>query len=169
MANPNFDSNLNIEISGLSDFSFGLPGGAEMPSHVPNQQSLEPARTRASHKSTAGEVTLAFVFLAAVVASTFGWNSKMLVQQFPRVAYALHLSAAASQAVPAAGANADIRVWVDRNTALYYCPGSSAYGRTRNGKYLSQAEARLENFEPAIRRECTTATVAMLGKDEAHR
>lgn len=169
MASPNFNSNFNVEVSRLSEFSFGLPGRAETTFQVPDQQSLQAVRARARKKSTAGEVILAFVFLGAAVASILGVNSKMLAQEFPGVAAVLHLSAPLHQAVPAADANAGIRVWVDRNTALYYCPGSAVYGRTRNGQYLSQAEARLENFEPAMRKACTMASMAMLRKDQAHR
>lgn len=165
MASPNFHSNVDVEISGLSEFSFGLPGGAKMPFQPVEQQSGEPARAKAQPKSTAGEVVLAIVFLTAVVASIFGVNSKIVIQQFPRLASVLHLSAPPTQGVPAASANAEVKVWVDRNTALYYCPGSAAYGRTRNGQYLSQAEARLENFEAATRKECTMTSMAMLRKD----
>lgn len=169
MATADFNSNLNVEISRLSEFSFGLAGQGEAPSHAVNQELLQPARTKARQRSTAAEAILAVVFLAAVVASTFGFNSHTLLQQFPRLASVLHLSAASKPAVAAADANAGIKVWVDRNTALYYCPGSAAYGRTRNGRFLSQAEARLENFEPAVRKECNAASIVMLRRDPAHR
>lgn len=169
MATADFNSNLNVEISRLSEFSFGLAGQGEAPSRAVSQESSQPARTKARQRSTAAEVILAFVFLATVVTSTFGFNSQMLLKQFPRLASVLHLSAASKPAIAAAGANAGIKVWVDRNTALYYCPGSSAYGRTRNGRFLSQAEARLENFEPAMRKECNPASMAMLRRDPAHR
>lgn len=168
MATPDFNANLNVEISRLSNFSFGLPGRPEMPSHVVNEESLQPARARTRQKSTAGEVILAFVFLAAVVASTFGLNSRMLARHLPQLAAVLHLSAPANHVAATGSVNAGIKVWVDRNTALYYCPGSGAYGRTRNGQYLSQAEARLENFEPAMRKQCTTESIAMMRHDPAH-
>jgi hypothetical protein len=69
-----------------------------------------------------------------------------------------------SRLVPAlpAGADAQIRVWADRKTGLYYCPGADSYGRTRNGRYMNQAEARLESFEPAQRRDCTTPAGAVV-------
>jgi hypothetical protein len=169
MATADFNSNLNVEISRLSEFSFGLPGPGETPARAINQESAKPARSKGAQRSTAGEVILALVFLAAVVGSTFGINSKVLLQQFPQVASVLHLSAPANQAGVAEGVNGGIKVWVDRNTALYYCPGSAAYGRTRNGRFLNQAEARLENFEPAMRQECTAASMAMLRRDPAHR
>ena len=50
--------------------------------------------------------------------------------------------------------NPTIRVWVDLHTALYYCPGSELYGKTPDGKFTSQREAQLDQFEPAYRKPC---------------
>jgi putative methionine-R-sulfoxide reductase with GAF domain len=50
--------------------------------------------------------------------------------------------------------NPDTRVWVDLNTALYYCPGSDLYEKTAKGKVASQRDAQLDQFEPASRKAC---------------
>jgi putative methionine-R-sulfoxide reductase with GAF domain len=50
--------------------------------------------------------------------------------------------------------NPDTQVWVDPNTALYYCPGSDLYQKTAKGKLTSQRDAQLDQFEPASRRVC---------------
>jgi GAF domain len=50
--------------------------------------------------------------------------------------------------------NPEVRVWVDLRTALYYCPGSELYGKTDKGKFTSQRDAQLDQFEPAYRRAC---------------
>jgi hypothetical protein len=50
--------------------------------------------------------------------------------------------------------NPRTQVWVDLQTALYYCPGTDLYGKTPKGKYSSQREAQLDQFEPAYRRAC---------------
>ncbi len=50
--------------------------------------------------------------------------------------------------------NPDIQVWVDLQTALYYCPGSDLYGKTPKGKLTSQRDAQLDQFEPAFRKVC---------------
>ncbi len=50
--------------------------------------------------------------------------------------------------------NPNIQVWVDLNTAQYYCPGSDLYQKTANGKLTSQRQAQLDQFEPAYRRAC---------------
>jgi GAF domain-containing protein len=50
--------------------------------------------------------------------------------------------------------NPDTKVWVDLHTALYYCPGSDLYGKTVKGKFVSQRDAQLDQFEPALRKNC---------------
>ena len=50
--------------------------------------------------------------------------------------------------------NPDTQVWVDLHTALYYCPGTDLYGKTPKGKYTSQRDAQLDQFEPAYRKAC---------------
>jgi len=50
--------------------------------------------------------------------------------------------------------NPDARVWVDLHTALYYCPGSELYGKTAKGKFTTQRDAQLDQFEPATRKAC---------------
>lgn len=50
--------------------------------------------------------------------------------------------------------NPDLQVWIDPHTALYYCPGSDLYGKTPKGKFASQRDAQLDQFEPASRRVC---------------
>jgi len=50
--------------------------------------------------------------------------------------------------------NPAVQVWVDQRTALYYCPGSDLYGKTPKGKYTSQRDAQLDQFEPAYRKSC---------------
>ena len=50
--------------------------------------------------------------------------------------------------------NPNTQVWVDLQTALYYCPGSDLYGKTPKGKLSSQRDAQLDQFEPANRKAC---------------
>lgn len=50
--------------------------------------------------------------------------------------------------------NPSTQVWVDLHTALYYCPGTDLYGKTPNGKYTTQRDAQLDQFEPAYRKAC---------------
>jgi hypothetical protein len=50
--------------------------------------------------------------------------------------------------------NPRTKVWVDLQTALYYCPGADLYGKTPTGKFRSQRDAQLDQFEPAYRQAC---------------
>lgn len=50
--------------------------------------------------------------------------------------------------------NPNAQVWVDLRTALYYCPGSDLYGKTEGGKFTTQRDAQMDQFEPAARKSC---------------
>ena len=50
--------------------------------------------------------------------------------------------------------NPNAQVWVDQHTALYYCPGADLYGKTPKGKYTTQKDAQLDQFEPAYGKAC---------------
>jgi GAF domain-containing protein len=50
--------------------------------------------------------------------------------------------------------NPATQVWVDLHTALYYCPGDDLYGKTPKGRFTSQRDAQLDQFEPAYRKTC---------------
>jgi hypothetical protein len=50
--------------------------------------------------------------------------------------------------------NPNTQVWVDPQTALYYCPGADLYGKTPKGRMTSQRDAQLDQFEPASRKAC---------------
>jgi hypothetical protein len=50
--------------------------------------------------------------------------------------------------------NPNAKVWVDLHTALYYCAGSDLYGKTSGGKFTTQRDAQLDQFEPAARKNC---------------
>jgi hypothetical protein len=50
--------------------------------------------------------------------------------------------------------NPNTEVWVDLQTALYYCPGADLYGKTPKGRFATQRDAQLDQFEPAYRKAC---------------
>ena len=50
--------------------------------------------------------------------------------------------------------NPRTQVWVDLQTALYYCPGADLYGKTPKGRFSSQRDAQLDQYEPAYRKAC---------------
>jgi GAF domain-containing protein len=66
----------------------------------------------------------------------------------------ISLGLAETPEVPEEKGNPSTQVWVDLRTALYYCPGTDLYGKTPKGKYTSQRDAQLDQYEPAYRKAC---------------
>jgi len=99
----------------------------------------------------------AAVILLLVVLSGWGTppryhNGKNPLSLGDRLLISLGLAEAPS--APAYNGNPNTQVWVDLHTALYYCPGSDLYGKTPGGKFTTQRDAQLDQFEPAARKSC---------------
>jgi hypothetical protein len=50
--------------------------------------------------------------------------------------------------------NLEARVWVNTNSGVYHCPGTRWYGRTKEGEFMNQREARGKGFRPAYGSVC---------------
>lgn len=50
--------------------------------------------------------------------------------------------------------NPTVQVWIDTHTGQYYCPGADLYGKTPKGKFATQREAELDQFQPAYQKAC---------------
>ena len=48
----------------------------------------------------------------------------------------------------------DVRVWLNRSSKVYHCPGTAYYGNTRNGEYMPESAARRLGARPAGGRAC---------------
>jgi hypothetical protein len=48
----------------------------------------------------------------------------------------------------------EVKVWVNTPSNVYHCPGTRLYGKTKHGKYMTQAEARKEGSRPAYGKVC---------------
>ena len=66
----------------------------------------------------------------------------------------IKLGLAEAPDAPVNNGNPGTRVWIDLHTALYYCPGADLYGKTPKGKFATQHEAQLDQYEPAYRKAC---------------
>ena len=73
---------------------------------------------------------------------------------FDRLLISLGLAEAPEETTREDKGNPDTQVWIDLHTALYYCPGSELYGKTEKGRFASQRDAQLDQFEPASRKAC---------------
>jgi hypothetical protein len=123
-------------------------------------------------KSRRGDVYLALAVLLVAIAIRFGiWSDRSVgASGNPTAATAHHkpadadlsffdrilvnLGLAEAPAPVEDKGNPETQVWVDLHTALYYCPGTDLYGKTPTGKYTTQRDAQLDQFEPAYRKVC---------------
>jgi hypothetical protein len=78
-------------------------------------------------------------FLLAVLFFTTPSVTLLVAQQPP--------SPPATQPAPAASET--VVVWVNTATSFYHLPGSRHYGKTKHGKYMSQADAVRAGYRPA--------------------
>jgi GAF domain-containing protein len=121
-----------------------------------------------------GDIYLAIAVLLVIVALRWGiWSNHSVsatgsstaaaaahrkpapepeLSMFDRMLISLGLAEAPP--TPEYKGNPATQVWVDLHTALYYCPGADLYGKTPKGKFTSQREAQLDQFEPAYRKMC---------------
>jgi hypothetical protein len=82
---------------------------------------------------------------------------KLLVKFLSILLFALLLSVPAIRAqdtsTPAGarvGQSSESRqVWVNTATGVYHYPGTRWYGNTKQGKFMSEADARTQGYRPA--------------------
>ena len=60
--------------------------------------------------------------------------------------------APAKTAAPGGGAG---KVWANENTKVYHCQGDRYYGTTKNGKYMTEAEAKAAGMHASRNKACS--------------
>lgn len=70
----------------------------------------------------------------------------------PRAQQAVPAPAAAARAVaPAAGSG---KVWVNTHSKIYHCEGSKFYGNTKEGEYMTEADAQAKGYIANRKKAC---------------
>ena len=59
-----------------------------------------------------------------------------------------------TQPAPTQQGNPSTKVWVNTRSGVYHCPGTRYYGNTKNGTYMTQAEAQKAGNRPAYGKAC---------------
>jgi hypothetical protein len=77
-------------------------------------------------------------------------------------------SSASSAVTQSTEGNPDVRVWVNTATGVYHCPGSRWYGNTKQGEYMTQAEAQKKHYRPAYGKVCRCQSCTLAVPEKYH-
>jgi Protein of unknown function (DUF3761) len=47
-----------------------------------------------------------------------------------------------------------VKVWANKDTRVYHCPSDKFYGKTANGTYMSESDARAQGLKPEHGKSC---------------
>jgi len=48
----------------------------------------------------------------------------------------------------------NVKVWVNTKSGVYHCPGTKWYGKSKEGKYMTQKEAQEKGYHPSHHKVC---------------
>ncbi len=163
---PFNDASAESELTGLpfelsaSDDLHAVPANADENSYASNEAADSIPRNWADlqvtlrfHRADLYLGLAVFVALLALLWPAASVPKRAALGPWQRALIHLGIAEAPAPVIHLQG-DPGVQVWVDPHTALYYCPGSDAYGKTTDGRFSSQRDAQLDRFEPAARSVC---------------
>jgi hypothetical protein len=82
------------------------------------------------------------------------WDTPGATATSPGAALRQPAPASSPRASPSPGGAG--QVWVNTASKVYHCPGTRWYGKTKQGSYMSQAEAQAQGARPDHGKACTS-------------
>ena len=98
--------------------------------------------------------TAIFVAALALLWPAAGSPRRAALSPWERALVTIGIAEAPAPVVIHLQGDPGMQVWVDPQSALYYCPGEELYGKTAGGRLSRQRDAQMDRFEPASRSAC---------------
>jgi hypothetical protein len=115
--------------------------------HEAATAAAAPVAPAASHRRIVWAAGAAMAFCVLVLGSVYArhvWVTRHAAQPI-----------FASKVIkPGGGENPGVKVWVNTDSGTYQCPGTRWYGKTQEGEYMTQKQARDKGYHPAANRAC---------------
>jgi general secretion pathway protein A len=92
------------------------------------------------------------VLLVLLIGPPLKTPSEPNVTMFKEILWRLGL--ADRPPVPVNNGKPEIQVWLDARSGFYYCPGTQLYGKSQDGKFVTEREAQRERFQAANHSAC---------------
>ena len=103
-------------------------------------------------KTTARVITVALGLFCA--ASVFAQTAVPAAAKASAPAVAAAPAAKAASAVVAPGGG-EGKVWVNSKSKIYHCQGTPAYGKTKGGEYMAEADAKAKGNHASHGKACS--------------
>jgi len=114
---------------------------------TPTTASGQPARAAAPRGRRPWLVAGGAAALVVVLAAVLAWHG-VFSHHFPARSPESEVHKAF------ATGNPEVKVWVNTRSRTYHCPGTTWYGNTQEGEYMTQKEAQDKGYRPAADRAC---------------